>query len=153
MTALILDVDAFPETSQHQIFTASRVNLNLSQPPIRFFRHGWQSWTLTTWLDPYDPPVPIRAPEFRAKDEDPVYASHQHHTSAWVGAVELDEDNILLVGSLDLGGRVQENGSLPAAKRTKFFPNTPRISRRSLAKHALRSHHPFGVPGIPFSNG
>ncbi len=110
MTTLLLDADAIPETSNHQIITASRMDLNLTQPPKRFFRHGWQSWTLTTWLDPRDPPLPIRAPEFRAKDEDPAYTFHQNHVSAWVGAVELGEDDVLLVGALNLSGRVELSG-------------------------------------------
>ncbi|MDX1378437.1 MAG: glycoside hydrolase family 36 protein [Anaerolineales bacterium] len=110
MTTLILDADAIPESSHHQVFTASRIDLSLPQPPKRFFRHGWQSWTLSTWLDPTDPPLPIRAPEFRAKDEDPAYAVHRNHVSTWVGAVELDEDDILLIGALDLSGRVELDG-------------------------------------------
>jgi alpha-galactosidase len=107
MTTLMLDVDAIPETSHHQLFLATHIDLNLTKSPMKFFRHGWQSWTLTTWLDPSDPPHPIRAPEFRAKDEDPVYAIHKNHISAWVGAVELGNDDILLVGALDLSGRVE----------------------------------------------
>ena len=111
MTTLQLDPDAFAESTIPQIITASNVDLRLTQPPKRFFRHGWQSWTLTTWLDPSDPPLPIRAPEFRAKDEDPVYAFHKNHVSAWVGAVELGEDDIILLGSLGLGGRVELDGT------------------------------------------
>lgn len=110
MKKLILDADAIPKSSQHQIFLASRVDLNLARPPKRFFRHGWQSWTLTTWLDPSEPSLPIRAPEFRAKDEDPAYAFHRNHISAWVGAVELGENDILLVGALDLSGRIEIDG-------------------------------------------
>lgn len=107
MTKLILDADAIPETSHHQIILASHVDLNLPQPPKNFFRHGWQSWALATWLDPSNPPLPVRAAEFRIKDEDPVYALHENHTSAWVGAVELGHDDILLIGALELGGRVE----------------------------------------------
>lgn len=99
--------DTFPT---NQIVTASRVDLTLPQSPKRFFRHGWQSWTLTTWIDPSDPPLPVRAPQFRAKDEDPLYAFGKNHVSAWVGAVELSDDDILLVGALDLGGRVELDG-------------------------------------------
>ncbi len=107
MTTIRLDADAIPETSHHQIFLASRVDLNLTKPPKRFFRHGWQSWTLTTWLDPSEPPLPIRAPEFRAKDEDPAYAFSKNHVSAWVGAVELGDDDILLIGAIGLSGRIE----------------------------------------------
>jgi alpha-galactosidase len=109
MPPLLLDAEAIPESSKHQIFTASRVDLTLTQPPKRFFRHGWQSWTFTTWLDPSEPPLPVRAPEFRAKDEDSAYAFHKNHVSAWVGAVEMDDD-ILLIGALDLSGRVELDG-------------------------------------------
>jgi alpha-galactosidase len=94
-----------------QTITASRLDLSLSQPPMRFFRHGWQSWTLTTWLDPSERPLPIRSPQFRAKDEDPLHAFNKNHVSAWVGAVELGDDDILLLGALGLGGRVELDGT------------------------------------------
>ena len=113
MSPLLLEADAIPETSQHQIITASIVHLKLTKSPKLFFRHGWQSWSLSTWLDPSDPTFPIRSPEFRAKDEDPAYAFHNNHVSAWVCAVELDTDDILLIGALNLSGRIElENQTL-----------------------------------------
>jgi len=111
MTILTLQFDSLNQTSDLQIVTASSLSLNLSQPPKRFFRHGWQSWTLTTWLDPSEPPYPISSPQFRAKDEDPAYALAKTHVSAWVGAVEFSDADILLVGALDLSGRVEIDGS------------------------------------------
>jgi len=111
MTILNLHLDSFPQASDPQIVTASSLSLNLPQPPKSFFRHGWQSWTLTTWLDPSEPPFPISSPQFRAKDEDPAYALAKNHVSAWVGAVEFDNDDILLLGALDLSGRVELDGT------------------------------------------
>ena len=67
-----LTLDSLPQTFDSQIISASSLRLSLPQPPKRFFRHGWQSWALTTWLDPSDPPIPVRAAEFRVKDEDPA---------------------------------------------------------------------------------
>jgi len=107
MTTSQLTQDSLPQAGDSQIVSASSLRLSLSQPPEKFYRHGWQSWTLTTWLDPNDPPIPVRAAEFRAKDEDPGYAFHKNHISAWVGAVELGEDDILLLGALELSGRVE----------------------------------------------
>lgn len=108
-----LYLESLPETSASHFISASSLSLDLSRPAKKFYRHGWQSWTLTTWLDPNEPPLPVRAAEFRAKDEDPAYAFHRNHIGAWVGAVELDEDDILLLGSLDLSGRVElENATL-----------------------------------------
>jgi len=102
-----LHLDSLPQVSDSQIITASSLSLNLHRLPIKFFRHGWQSWTLTTWLDPAEPSIPIISPQFRAKDEDPVYAFSKNHVSAWVGAVELGDDDILLLGALNLSGRVE----------------------------------------------
>ncbi|HSB01212.1 MAG TPA: glycoside hydrolase family 36 protein [Anaerolineales bacterium] len=104
------DLDSLPQTAESRVISASCLRLSLPQPLKCFFRHGWHSWTLTTWLDPSDPPLPVRAAEFRVKDEDPAYALAKNHVSAWVGAVELGENDILLLGALDLGGRVELDG-------------------------------------------
>jgi alpha-galactosidase len=111
MKAFHLALDSLNQAPESQIISASSLHLRLPQPPKRFFRHGWQSWTLTTWLDPSEPPFPISSPQFRAKDEDPAYALSKNHVSAWVGAVELDNDDILLIGALDLSGRVELDGA------------------------------------------
>ncbi len=110
MSTSYLTLDSLPPAFASQVISTSSLSLSLPQSQKSFFRHGWQSWTLTTWLDPREPPLPVRAPEFRAKDEDPAYALAKNHVSAWVGAVELSEDDILLLGALDLGGRVELDG-------------------------------------------
>ena len=111
MNSIHLTLDSLRQAPDSQIVSASSLHLRLPQPPRRFFRHGWQSWTLTTWLDPSEPPYPMSSPKFRAKDEDPAYALSKNHVSAWVGAVELDDDDILLMGALDLSGRVELEGA------------------------------------------
>jgi len=107
MSILKLNANSLLQASDSQIISASRVDLNLPLLPKKLFRHGWQSWTFSAWLDPSEPPLPIFSPQFRAKDEDPVYVFHKNHVSAWVGAVELGKDDILLVGALNLSGRVE----------------------------------------------
>jgi alpha-galactosidase len=89
------------------IINAPSLTLRLPFHPARFYRHGWQSWSLAAWLDSAVPSVPISAPEFRAKDEDPLHAFSRQHVSAWVSAVETPEGGILLLGALGLGGRVE----------------------------------------------
>jgi hypothetical protein len=105
-----LTQDQLPENGGSQLISASSLRVSLPGVPRKFYRHGWKSWTLTTWLDPADPPRPIRASEFRIKDEDPGYALHRNHVSASVTAVELGEEDILLLGALELGGRVELEG-------------------------------------------
>jgi alpha-galactosidase len=105
-------LDSLPKFGDSQIITGSSLRLSPPEPPRKVYRHGWQSWTLTTWLDPHDPPLPVRAAEFRIKDEDPGYAFHKNHISCWVGAVELGEDDILLLGALNMSGRVEFDGNV-----------------------------------------
>ena len=100
-------LDSLPQAGDTQIVNASSLRLNLPRPPKKFFRHGWQSWTLTTWLNPTDPPRPVRAAEFRMKDEDPGYTLHKNHLGCWVAAVELGDNDILLLGALNLNARVE----------------------------------------------
>jgi alpha-galactosidase len=111
MATSYVTLDSLAQTGNSDIISGSSLRLSLPQPPKKFYRHGWQSWTLATWLDPSARPVPIRAAEFRDKDEDRGYALHKNHISAWVGAVELAEDDIVLLGALSLSGRIEINGA------------------------------------------
>jgi alpha-galactosidase len=106
-----LQLESLPEKSSSYLVDAFDLNLSLPQFPKSFYRHGWQSWTLTTWLDPGIAPLPVRVAEFRNKDEDPEYALHRNHIGCWVGAVALGEEDILLMGALGLSGRVELEGT------------------------------------------
>jgi len=110
MSTSTITVDSLPPIGAYETYSGSSLRLSLLQPPKKFYRHGWQSWTLTTWLDPGEPPLPIRAAEFRTKDEDPGFAFHKNHIGCWVAAVELGKDDILLLGALELSGRVELDG-------------------------------------------
>lgn len=99
-------------TERGLMLSGAHVTVDLSVAPRLFYRHGWQSWSLAAWIDPSTPPVSISSPELRAKDEDPKYACSGCHTSAWVGAVELMDGSIILLGALDLGGRVKLENTL-----------------------------------------
>ncbi len=90
--------------------SGSSLTINLHKIPIRFYRHGWQSWSLTTWLDPADPVIPISAQMTRVKDEDIPYSLCNHPVGAWIGAIEMDEKKILLIGAMELSGRVEITG-------------------------------------------
>lgn len=89
------------------IISGSSLDIFLKEKPKKFFRHGWQSWSLSTWLNTNEPVVPIASRLTRVKDEDIPYSLSNHPVAAWIGAAELDENNIVLVGALDLSGRVE----------------------------------------------
>jgi alpha-galactosidase len=110
-TSLPLNASGLTPTAGGLILTGQRLSVVLEKPPRLFYRHGWQSWSLTTWLDPAEPVVPISAPLVRIKDEDAPYALSQHPVSAWVGAAEMENGQVLLLGALDLSGRVEISGT------------------------------------------
>jgi alpha-galactosidase len=105
----IITVDAtdYSPIQGGYIAAGSTVSVTLARPPKSFYRHGWQSWTLTTWMSPNEHLSPISAHQTRAKDEDPPYAYHDHPVSAWVGASEMEGGRIVLLGALELAGRIE----------------------------------------------
>jgi alpha-galactosidase len=97
-----LHLDSLPQTFNSQIVSASSLHLSLPQPPRRFFRHGWQSWSLAAWTDLT--PLPVQQPKLlRPMQIDPVYADETAPHSSWVAAVEIADKDILLLGALGLG--------------------------------------------------
>ncbi|HXE72164.1 MAG TPA: alpha-galactosidase, partial [Candidatus Nitrosotenuis sp.] len=42
--------------------------------PTRFYRHGWQSWSPTGWVELGRPPQPVLPPQRRPQCDDPEYA-------------------------------------------------------------------------------
>ncbi|MFN4233085.1 glycoside hydrolase family 36 protein [Thermus sp.] len=82
-------------------------------PPLRgvqFFRHGWQSWSLSAWVDPREPPQPLFPKERRPQADDPFLLEAADWGKAWwgsgLGALRFPEGQVLLLGALDPGARV-----------------------------------------------
>jgi len=106
-----IKADAIQLAEDGMLLSGTNVSIDLLALPKRFYRHGWQSWSLAAWIDPGSPAMSIRSPILSAKDEDPVYAHSPRHTCAWVGAVEQADGPIILLGALGLGGRVELDGA------------------------------------------
>lgn len=88
------------------------VQIALREPPRYFYRHGWQSWSLTGWARPTT--LPAQKPALLLPMQtDPVYASHPAPLGCGMAAVDFADDNVLLLGALGLDARVQlREGSL-----------------------------------------
>jgi alpha-galactosidase len=105
-----INSDALPKTSETKIVSAFSLRLDLPQPARRFFRHGWQSWSLAAWTDLS--PLPVQQPKLlHPLQIDPVYAYETAPHSSWVAAVEMAENDILLLGALGLDAHVKLQGS------------------------------------------
>lgn len=80
--------------------------LQTAPTPRSYYRHGWQSWSLAAWLPPTQN-IPLQKPvSLHPMQLDPVYAYNPNPNGSWVGAVEMDDGNILLLGSLGLEAHV-----------------------------------------------
>jgi alpha-galactosidase len=102
-------VDISNESPPEQVISAPLITLNLPNSPKLYFRHGWQSWSLAAWTDP-EIPFPVQKPKLlHAMQHDPNYAYHLLPHGSWFGAVEMQTDGILLLGSLSLDAHVELN--------------------------------------------
>jgi len=78
-------------------------------PPFRgeaFFRHGWQSWSLASWVSLSQPPVPLLPPERQPQADDPFLLRASEWWGSGLGALRGPEGRVLLLGALGVGARV-----------------------------------------------
>jgi alpha-galactosidase len=88
------DVRATPK-----IVKAKEIQIELPSEPVRYYRHGWQSWSLAAWTDLS--PRPEQKPAiFHPLQMDAEYLNNQNPHGSWLGAVEFADGNILLLGAL-----------------------------------------------------
>lgn len=92
--------------NKSQIIKAKEIQIELPSAPIKYFRHGWQSWSLAAWTDPS--PLPVQKPAiFHPLQADSEYVNDPSPHGSWLGAVELEEGNILLLGALATDAHVR----------------------------------------------
>ncbi len=97
-----------PNSPRQQTVNASRVTVSLPRPPKKYYRHGWQSWSLVTWTNPT--PFPIQKPRlFHPLQTDPAYVNDKRPNGSWVGAVEFEDGEVLLLGALGTDAHVHLN--------------------------------------------
>ena len=83
-------------------------DVSIQTPPSRksYYSHGWQSWSLASWTNLRPLPTP-RPALLNSMQFDPVYTQHPCPNGSWVGAVDFDDGNILLLGAVGLDSHVQ----------------------------------------------
>lgn len=91
------------------VLRGNRVILEHPFGLTRYYRHGWQSWSLADWVDLAQPPALLMPPERRPQADDPLYAMAKQHGGSAVGALQDPSGKVLLLGALELAGRVGAN--------------------------------------------
>jgi alpha-galactosidase len=88
-----------------QIIKAKEINIKLSSQPVKYYRHGWQSWSLAAWTDLS--PLPVQKPAiYHPLQVDAEHIYDPNPNGSWLGAVEFTDGNILLLGALGLDSHV-----------------------------------------------
>ncbi len=94
-----------------QVIESNKVAVRLPETPRRYYRHGWQSWSLAAWVDA-SVNLPISKPHLlHPMQHDPLYATQKGHHGSWVGAAETGQDEVVLLGSLGLEAHVSLEGN------------------------------------------
>ena len=87
------------EINDAKIIRSAKISVELGSSPVKYYRHGWQSWSLTAWTDLS--PLPMQKPAiFHPLQTDITYVHEKNPHGSWLGAVEFDDGKILLVGAL-----------------------------------------------------
>jgi alpha-galactosidase len=87
------------------------VPLTLPRPPVRYYRQGWQSWSLAAWTET-GAVLPVQKPRLlHPMQTDPLYVNDPRPNGSWVGAVEFEDGKILLLGALGTDSHVALNGN------------------------------------------
>lgn len=95
------------------IVKAAKVELPLPFQPARYYRHGWQSWTLAAWVEPDRCLPPLKPRILNPMHTDPVYADDPRPNGSWLCAVKTSDGQTLLLGALSLETHTAlDNGSL-----------------------------------------
>ena len=98
---------SLPENIQSQ----KDITINLPSRPLRYYRHGWQSWSLTAWQDVNRRIPPPKPAILHPLQTDPRYVHETRPHGSWVGAAEMKNGNILLLGALGLDAHIFLDGN------------------------------------------
>lgn len=94
-----------------QLLQGEQVRITLPAKPMRYLYSGWQSWSLTAWVNSDRPLLPTRPSMLWPQQVDPRYAREKRPHGSWYGAVEMPDGQIIFLGALGLDSHVLLDGN------------------------------------------
>jgi alpha-galactosidase len=88
------------------LLSGKRVTLELPGPALRYHYSGWQSWSLTTWLETSRRLGTPRPSILHPMQHDPLNVHDDRPNGSWYGALELASGGIVFLGALGLDAHV-----------------------------------------------
>ncbi len=105
-----LAADSIRETKDGLLLYGPRVTVMMPAAPGRYLYSGWQSWSLTAWVETNRRVRPMRPSSLHPMQTDPLYAYETRPHGSWYGAVELHDGQVLFLGALGLESHVRLDG-------------------------------------------
>jgi alpha-galactosidase len=102
----------FRPTTGGVIANSILLTLNLPSEPKRYLYSGWQSWSMTAWVDTDRPIHPMRPKNQQSRVADPLYVNDRRPNGSWYGAVEMADGQVLFLGAIGIDAHVALEGSI-----------------------------------------
>ena len=114
-----ITADFIKNTHMGLLLSGSRVTVDLPTVPKRYLYSGWQSWSLTSWIETSRQVKPLRPSIMHAREADPVYIRGKEPNGSWYGAIEMADGKVLFLGALGLESHVMlDNQTLKGSYET-----------------------------------
>jgi alpha-galactosidase len=101
-----ISADSIQAADGYLLLSIAQVTVEFSDQPRRYLYSGWQSWSLTAWLEIDRPLKPLRPSIMHPRETDPAYTVEKRPNGSWYGAVELTGGKTIFLGALDLESHV-----------------------------------------------
>ena len=102
-----ITADSIRPLERGLLLSGAQVRLELPAVPRRYLISGWQSWSLTAWVETGRKLRPIRPASLNAMQTDPAYVCETRPNGSWYAAVEMPDGQVLLLGALGLESHVR----------------------------------------------
>ncbi|MFC2028532.1 glycoside hydrolase family 36 protein [Chloroflexota bacterium] len=104
---LEFECESFRQDKDALILHGGKVSIQVPLRITEYYKHGWQSWSLSTWIDPGSPPVTSHPKPLIVLQSDQQYSGLNHPHGSWMGAVTTIDGITTFLGSLGFEAHVE----------------------------------------------